>query len=449
MTPQDHCTVVAPLAAGREAALRALLDGMNREPGLADPAHPVLPFGAFGQIHFARLVLIDDALQADLDALPDARTRPPRPRLPTALVLMIDCDGPARDCLADLVARAGDGLRQLFGHCAGFDPQGDAPADLLAWLLARARPAQAAYVNTLGRTVQQVHEEQALQAWLSARLPSGSRTEPLAAPDGARRLHAALQARARAAVQAGELRLTPEAPTPLAWQLRRWLHLLAVPAIGLLLGVLLWPLLLLALPVLLWLLRQREQADPEICPRPDPGLLRTLQALEDRDVTNQYTAIGPVKPGRFRGWLLAALLLAIDYSCRHLYTRGYLARVQTIHFARWVCLDARSRVLFISNYDGSHQGYMDDFINKVAWGLNLVFSNGVGWPRTRWLVLGGARREHRFKPYQRRHQVPTQVWFKAYPGLSLVDLARHQRIRDGLARTDLTEAEALAWLKLL
>ncbi len=32
---------------------------------------------------------------------------------------------------------------------------------------------------------------------------------------------------------------------------------------------------------------------------------------------------------------------------------------------------------------------MDDFINKVGWGLNLLFSNGVGWPRTRWLVHGG------------------------------------------------------------
>ena len=36
---------------------------------------------------------------------------------------------------------------------------------------------------------------------------------------------------------------------------------------------------------------------------------------------------------------------------------------------------------------------MDDFINKVGWGLNLLFSNGVGWPRTRWLVHGGARIE--------------------------------------------------------
>ena len=75
-----------------------------------------------------------------------------------------------------------------------------------------------------------------------------------------------------------------------------------------------------------------------------------------------------------------------DYACRHIFTRGFLARVQTIHFAHWVFLDDKRRLVFVSNYDGSHQGYMDDFINKVGWGLNLLFSNGVGWPRTRWLV---------------------------------------------------------------
>ena len=38
---------------------------------------------------------------------------------------------------------------------------------------------------------------------------------------------------------------------------------------------------------------------------------------------------------------------------------------------------------------------MDDFINKVGWGLNLMFSNGFGWPRTDWLIKGGARHEQR------------------------------------------------------
>ena len=92
---------------------------------------------------------------------------------------------------------------------------------------------------------------------------------------------------------------------------------------------------------------------------------------------------------------------------------------------------------------------MDDFIDKVGWGLNLLFSNGVGWPRTRWLIFGGSRIEQSFKYYQRRHQLPTQVWYKAYPGLALVELNRNRRIREGLEQATMSDAQALAWLRLL
>ena len=117
-----------------------------------------------------------------------------------------------------------------------------------------------------------------------------------------------------------------------------------------------------------------------------------LAALEDHLVQNPFTAIGHVKPGRFRRWTLVVILFYLDYATRHFFNRGDLSGVKTIHFARWVFIDGKRRVFFASNYDGSLESYMDDFIDKVAWGLNLVFSNGVGYPRTSWLVRGGAQR---------------------------------------------------------
>jgi hypothetical protein len=424
--------VVAPIAAGREAGLRDLLSTMNSAPGVVDPLNAVVPFGRFDRLHFARFVILDDATMADLQAF-----GLPRPSVPIYLAFIGDCDGPLRDFMADLSNRAGDGLRKLFAHCEGLD----AGTDVLSWMLAHNRPASANYVNWVGRTVLQVREERALQRALSSKVPR----DAAASDVDPQQLRRELIAFVDAEVRAGRLRLTPPEPTPLAWRITNAFHAIGIP----LAGLVALPFLIVLAPLLVYLLRSREISDPEICPRPRAESLQELWQLEDRDVTNQFTALGPVKPGLFRRWLVTVLLVLIDYACRHVFTRGHLARVQTIHFARWVFIDNKSRVVFASNYDGGHEAYMDDFINKVAWGLNLVFSNGFGWPRTDWLIMRGARREQRFKYYQRRHQLPTQVWYKAYRGLALTDLARNQRIRQGLARAQMTDAEALAWMRLL
>ncbi|HEY4957904.1 MAG TPA: hypothetical protein VII31_08820 [Caldimonas sp.] len=432
MTPQDHFMVVAPIAAGQEAGLRDLLQSMNAAPGMADPGNAVVPFAAFERLHFARLVLLDDALQVDLQA---HGVQPPR--LPTYLAFIGDCDGPAEETLADLAQRARVGLTRIFAHCEGFAASGD----LLAWMRAHNQPSAASFVNWVGRSVHQIREESALQRALAARVPR----QAIAAPADARNVRSALVDYVAAEVGAGRLALTAPAPTPLGWQLAKLAHAVVVP----LLGIVALPFLIVLAPLLIYLLRRHETRDPVLCPRPRPEDLEALQELEDRDTSNQYTALGAVKPGLFRRWLLTVLLVLTDYACKQIFTRGFLARVQTIHFAHWFFFDDKTRVVFVSNYDGSHQGYMDDFINKVGWGLNLVFSNGVGWPRTRWLIFGGSRIEQSFKYYQRRHQVPTQVWYKAYPGLALVELKRNHRIRQGLEQATMSDAEALAWLRLL
>ena len=430
MTPQSQFTVVAPVLPGREGALRKLLASMTSQPGMADPKNALLPFGEFRHVHFARLVLLDDRTLGDIEAY-----GLPRRQRPVYLAFVGDCDGPAHECLAELARRAGPGLRAVFEHCADFD------GALLPWMLAHDQPIAASYVNWVGRTVVQVREESALQQTLAAR----ANRAPVDSPAVAQQRRRELIAYVRSEQAAGRLSLTPPQPTPLLWRLAQIANALLV----LLIGVIALPFFIVLLPFLIIRLRRLETTDPEICPPPDPAALLELQQIEDYDVTNQYTALGSVKPGWFRRGLLTLVLVAIQFTCRNVFTRGYLARVQTIHFARWVFLDGKARVLFTSNYDGGHQAYMDDFINKVAWGLNLVFSNGLGWPRTDWLITRGARRELQFKFYQRRHQLPTQVWYKAYPGLTLIDLTRNARIREGLEQPRMSDSEALAWLKLL
>jgi hypothetical protein len=174
-----------------------------------------------------------------------------------------------------------------------------------------------------------------------------------------------------------------------------------------------------------------------------------LAEAEDHDVTNPYSAVGSLKPGLLRLFTLRGVLLVIDYATRHIIKPGRLGRVRSIHFARWVLVGGTERLGFFSNYDGGNESYMDDFINKLGFGLNIFTSNGIGYPRTDWLLQGGSADERRFKEFQRRHTVLTRVWYKAYPGLTAVDLERNTRIRRGLESSSISEQEAREWLALL
>lgn len=432
MTPQSAIMVAAAIIPERENALRDLLATMNVAPGVANPDNALVPFRQFERLHFARFVILRDATLPDLAAygksFPDA---------PVWLVFLGDCDGPAEAQLAELAQHAEAGLRLIFSHCRDFT----ASADLAGWMRAHAVASATLYVNWVGRTVRQVREEAALHAALRGFCRREAASLAGAEPRAAWRRLAAF---ALAEQRAGRLVLSAEPPTPPGWRARQLLDLVGVPLV-----LLLCAPLLLFLPVFLLVLRRHERRDPVIAPRPDPAHVRALTEREDHDVSNQFSAFGSVKPGRFRLWTLMVAFRVLGYGTRHLYARGHLARVSTIHFARWVFLDGNRRLLFASSYDGSLDSYMDDFINKVAWGLNLVFSNGVGYPRTAFLILGGAKDEQAFKNYIRRHELPTEVWYKAYPGLTTVDLARNTRIRRGVARRDVTEAEARAWLALI
>jgi hypothetical protein len=425
--------VVAPLDADREGELRSLLASMNLRPGVVDPQNAVVPFGRFRRLHYARFVILADQTLEDIRVYGAAP-----PSAVPSLAFLGDCDGDGDDFLAELAARAGDGLQQIFSHCQGFIPDGD----LLQWMKDHVQPPAAMYVNWIGRTVEQIHEENALRCTLADYLDK-QRAQLM--DQSPRQIWEKLVAFVREEIQAGRLSLTDPQPTPLGWRLRNFVHCLGVPLILLLLA----PFLLFFLPVLIFQLRRREKRDPEITPRPGLSHVQRLADLEDHDVTNQFTALGSVKPGHFRRWTVTFLVWILDYGCRHIFNRGYLTRVNTIHFARWVFLENKRRLLFASNYDGSLESYMDDFINKVAWGLNLVFSNGVGYPRTNWLVLDGAKDEQKFKRYIRRHELPTEVWYNAHPGITAFEMERNSRIRAGIEKVFMKDDEIREWLKLI
>jgi hypothetical protein len=432
MTPQSNFMILARVAAQRESALRALLATMNGAPGTADPQNALVPFGRFDRLHFARFVVLDDATSDDLRLY--GLTPPAYPRY---LAFLGDVDGDAGSFIDELAANAAAGLTAIFSHCEGFSDG----VDLGAWMRANARAPAANYVNTVGRTVRATRENAALHDAL-VDYADGQLGLADATPLD---VHRRLRAFALGEAAAGRLTLTPDPPTPMEWSIRNVVHAIGVPLIVLILAI---PLVLVG--IVFWVrIRMLEATDPVYCPRAPAEHVAQLASLEDHGLTNQFSAMGSFKPGLVRRWTALFLLWLVDWAARHIYARGHLARVQTIHFARWVYLDDAHRLLFASNYDGSLDSYMDDFINKVAFGLNLVFSNGVAYPKTTDLIVGGAKYEQQFKNFIRRHQLPTEVWYNAHPGLTAVNLVRNEQIRSGIEQAAPSEREAAAWVALL
>ena len=448
MTPQSDFTIVALVPAEREQDLRALLSTMNQLPGVADPKNCLVPFGKFDTLHFARFVILKDETLGDLERYYGRGAA--FPNAPIYLAFLGDCDGSANALLADFSTHAGAGLRRIFAFCEGFDRD----SDLLQWMRNHSVKPSAVYVNTIGRTVIQIRQEAELHCALRKYLAKLS-------PDD--RPHHIRDELIRMARKDGKWPAAA-APTPFAWQLRRVACALAA---ALAIFVALLPALTLGFDAALSIygtvvvilgvafagfvfeLRRHETTDPDVQKQPTPPSyehLLALGALQDYDVTNQYTALGSFKPGLFARWTTTVIWWLVNLATPIFYPRGNLARIRTIHFARWVFLDGKRRGFFASNYDGSSESYLDDFVNKVFFGLNLTFGQGVGYPRTHFLLRGGAQREQEFKNVQRRHALPTEVWYKAYRDLTLVDIARNTRIRQGLERKSMTDTAIRQWL---
>ncbi len=433
MTPQSNFMVLAPVDRARETELRQLLDSMNDAPGRVDPNNDLVPFAEIDELHFARFIILDDKTTEDV------RVYGLTPRsYPLYLAFLGDVDGDANAFLGKLIKRAGKGLGRIFSCCQGFTSH----SDLLGWMKRHHAPAIAAYVNCRGRTVRQIREEAALYEALESYIEQNAATLRDLPP---RELQATLQNFVNAEKSAGRLTLSKERPTPVGWQIKNMLHMIGLP----LLVLLALPLLLLLAPFYIVALRRLEKTDPEVCPVADQKHSETLSRFEDHDVTNQFTAMGSRKPGIVRLLTMVGVLKTVNYGARHITRRGHLGRIRSIHFARWVFVAGTERMVFFSNYDGSVESYMDDFINKTGFGLNAAFSSGIGYPRTNWLVLDGCADERKYKEFLRRHTLPTQVWYKAYPSLTAVDLERNTRIRQGLESSSMADEEAREWVALL
>jgi hypothetical protein len=433
-TDQGVLTVVTRVRPGHEAALRAILEAIAEAlpPQAPVAGDGVIPFTKLATVHFARWVI-----------LPPGRDAVGKP-IATELVMATAYDGPLDGHLRELATVAHEGLDAIYAHCDGWGE-----ADVEAYLRRHAVAPAAFFVGARWRTVAQIRGEIGVRDVLETALDAPGPASNGTATSGGNRdaLRAAV---ARASGLRWALEPPPE-PT-WAWWLRHY-ALLVVIVVGLLV---LLPILLPLVVIGLVLVRRAERRDAARDPTDPAGddvaaelrRLRELTQVEDFQTQNQMTLVSNVRPGRLRRTALLAVVLYARFRTAYIDTRGTLVGIPSIHFAHWALIDEGRRLLFVSNYDGTWESYLGDFIDRTAGGLSAIWSNTVGFPRTRFLFGEGARDEQRFKTWVRAQQVPSNVWYAAYPSLSVLNVNEATAIRAGLSGNPSTEAIA-SWLQRL
>lgn len=100
-----------------------------------------------------------------------------------------------------------------------------------------------------------------------------------------------------------------------------------------------------------------------------------------------------------------------------------LSKLATIHFARWVLLDNDTRLLFTSNFDGSLENYLRDFSVQMPDDMDRAFGACEGYPAK------GCRDFEAFKQFVADHQVETNLFYAAYPTLSVKAILKAANLR--------------------
>ena len=140
-----------------------------------------------------------------------------------------------------------------------------------------------------------------------------------------------------------------------------------------------------------------------------------------------------MRPGRT--WINGALFMIARVMPK---TLAGLLGLSIIHFARWVIIRRRDwpdlgqpagdlrndYMLFISNFNGTWDQYIDAFADGIPNGLDLFWYSSTRYPRSIPITA--------FKNYIRANQVDTDYYYNATPGAAQRDIKAALRVRSRL-----------------
>jgi deferrochelatase/peroxidase EfeB len=206
-------------------------------------------------------------------------------------------------------------------------------------------------------------------------------------------------------------------------------------------------LTLVAIGLIYLRLRRLEDSDWTDPRAPDLATLDEIGKRENFCAQNHMVSVTTRKPGFVRWLTLRLAFWIIWMTAVRIYRPGTLAGIATIHAARWITIPGTRQLVFFSNYGGSWESYLEDFITRAHSGLTSVWSNSIGFPRSKSLFQGGATDGERFKRYARASMPPTRFWYSAYPDQTADHVRANAAMRRGISAI-LTNDEAKQWLAL-
>lgn len=418
-TATRELSVFAPIA--DKPTLRDRLLAIDA--ALDDAVVPTEPFapGLVPDTHFMRFVIIEDEALGDL------------------LAWELNYDGHLDDYLAKVIATPG--LDRILGCCERYPGVADREA-WFEWIHAHRIRASAFYVAYPGVPRRRVVNDLAVAAELR-RVVDTHRAELVGEPghEIQRLLGVAIDP---------ELDTSTIPDEELRFDLGRTLAVIAG-------AIVFVPLLAIVVVWWFWALLIHEARDGD-----EAELMHSvrvpphLASLEDKVRQNQLTHVVDIKPGFFRMFTIWTVLQVIGVLSSQFYVNGSLGGITSIHFARWVIVrdrrkgirrkDRRHRLVFFSNYDGSWESYLGEFIDRASMGLTAIWCNTVGFPKTKFLCWAGARDEERFKQWTRDHQIATQMWWSGVPDSTVQNVRDDVWLRNNLMVT-LDAQEMTTWLR--
>lgn len=442
-------TIVIPVEKGKEDKLKTHLEEQGKRSAALYKA-----LEAIGTIHFARFVFLPK--DGDFNAL---------------LAFESNHDGSESKHKGELITQLAGELDAVLAHCKGY-PGAD-PAAKKRFLEQHSLAAITPYRGHPNLPVAQIKQDRRLRKEIAAFVEQEARRGTL--PSKPSEIHAAIKAH----LERNHKRLMPGPPRSLpswfsfavvlaglaigisgfsamivvgAYELRG--SEVAFAWLGTLIGLLLF-VLIAYLGFGEWVrgieASERYESDNKrgkVIREPDRDML-AIAMNEDRQTQNALTHVALVKPSADRAAVLWVILTAVRLLAAMLYTRGKLGSIDSIHCARWVPIDGYKRLLFLSNYDGSWESYLGEFVDKLPFWLTAVWSNTDEFPTTTdRFESNGARDEEWFKRWTRTRQHHTQVWYAAYPNMSVKNVNDNAALREGLRRR-LADKELREWLRLI